>query len=122
MELAFQSDVPAAVERAILRYRVPGMVVLAIDQDGSTHSLVRGADARGQPLTRDSIFPVASITKLATSLVVLRLVEAGKIDLDSPILSTLPDRAAAEPGVTPRRLLSHSSGLPYELDDSAGAV
>src|SRR5262245_48955617 len=122
MEQAFQTNVVAAVERAILRYRVPGIVVAAIDSRGQSLWPVAGTDATGSPLGRDSLFPVASITKLATALAVLRLVEAGSLQLDRSIADLLPDAAAAQTGVTARHLLSHSSGLPYELDDSAGPL
>jgi beta-lactamase class C len=122
MDRAFQAKIPAAVERAILRYRVPGLVVAAIDSSGQSHEFVAGTDARGRPLARESIFPVASITKLATALAVLRLVDAGLIHLDHPISTMLPDAVSANFGVTARRLLSHSSGLPYDLDDSSGPL
>jgi CubicO group peptidase (beta-lactamase class C family) len=122
MEDAIQSRIAAAVERAIARYRVPGIVVLAVDPKGTRYWQVSGTDARGIRLDRDSLFPVASITKLATALAVLRLVESGLIDLDRPISASIPEATAKDPGVTPRRLLSHASGLPYELDDSAGPL
>jgi beta-lactamase class C len=122
MEEMFRSSVAPAVERAMARYRVPGIVVAATDRAGALHWHVAGADASGVPLMRDSLFPVASISKLATSLAVLRLVESGRVELDRSISEVLPDCAATDPGVTPRRLLSHASGLPYELDDSAGPL
>jgi beta-lactamase class C len=122
MDETFPTSVGPSVERAVARYRVPGIVVAATDRAGTPRWHVAGADANGTPLARDSLFPVASITKLATALAVLRLVEVGRIELDRPISAVLPDVAASDSGVTPRRLLSHSSGLPYELDDSTGPL
>ena len=60
----------------------------------------------------DTRFNVASIGKMFTAVAVLRLVEQGRVDLDAPILRSLPDypnRAVAE-RITARQLLSHSSG------------
>jgi beta-lactamase class C len=82
--------------------------------------LVAGSDsATGRPLAEDSLFPVASITKLATALAVLRLVERGALALDDPLARYLPDAAAAREAVTLRLLLSHTSGLPYDLPPDA---
>ena len=61
----------------------------------------------------DTMFRVASITKMATALVTLKLAEEGAFALDDPIAPLLPD-AADEPslrGVTIRQLLCHTSGL-----------
>ena len=52
-------------------------------------------------------FEVASVTKLMTSLAALAAVESGLVDLDQPV----PE---AGEGVTPRHLLAHAAGLPFE--------
>jgi CubicO group peptidase (beta-lactamase class C family) len=52
-------------------------------------------------------FEVASVTKLMTSLAALAAVESGRIDLDQPV----PDGGE---GVTPRHLLAHAGGFPFE--------
>ena len=52
-------------------------------------------------------FEVASVTKLMTSLAALAAVESGRIDLDAPV----PD---AGQRVTPRHLLAHAAGFPFE--------
>ena len=57
---------------------------------------------------------MASITKLATALAVLRLAAQG-LDLDEPLTRALPDAAAGRPGVTVRTLLSHTAGLPGDV-------
>jgi beta-lactamase class C len=94
---------------------VPG-IVIAVEQYGYPLAyLVVGTDAAGQPLTADSLFPVASITKLATALAVLRLVASGAMALDDPLAGYLPEAAAAVDGVTLRSLLSHTAGLPPDV-------
>ncbi|HYN93054.1 MAG TPA: serine hydrolase domain-containing protein [Pilimelia sp.] len=61
----------------------------------------------------DSVFDVASITKVYTALLVLRLVDQGKIDLAAPVGGLLPGfTGAGKAAITVRMLLSHTSGLP----------
>lgn len=82
-----------------------------------------------RPMQPSSIFGVASISKTVTAWGVMRLVEAGKIDLDAPIRRYLsrwqiPASAYDPEGVTIRRLLSHSAGLntPEYLGHLPGAA
>ena len=80
---------------------------------------VRDADAK-KPLQRNSRFFMGSVSKWLTSIVVLRLVDAGKLSLDEPILTYLPEyRADTGKQLTLRHLISHGSGLPNGLMDAA---
>ena len=88
------------------------------------------ADGTGTPLpesdriaTRtDTVYDLASVSKLFTSVVVMQQVEAGRVDLDAPVTRYLPEfseHSAASPydkrGVTVRQLLTHTSGFPAFL-------
>lgn len=107
-----------AAEDTLRRFQVPGLAILA-DRNGQTIArLFLGVDAAGTPITPTSLFPVASITKLATALAILRLVDAGSLAIEDSLADHLPGAAAARPEVTIRRLLSHSSGLPLDLPDA----
>jgi len=65
------------------------------------------------PARVDTIFDLASVSKLFTTIVVLQLVERGRIDLDAPVASYVPEFAAGgKAAVTTRHLLTHTSGLP----------
>ncbi|GIG85781.1 serine hydrolase [Plantactinospora endophytica] len=65
------------------------------------------------PMRRDTIFDLASISKLFTTVVALRQVERGTIDLDAPVVRYLPEFAAGgKEAVTVRMLLTHTGGLP----------
>lgn len=59
---------------------------------------------------------VASITKLVTATAVMRLVDAGEVGVDDPLTEHVPEYVPATPGhaegVTVRRLLAHTSGIP----------
>lgn len=93
----------------------------------------RDRDGR-EPLRRDDVFRIFSMTKPVVAVGVLRLVEDGKIRLDDPVSSYIPAFAdvnvfaggsAAAPileapasPITVRQLLDHTSGLAYGLTDS----
>ncbi|HEX2987422.1 MAG TPA: serine hydrolase domain-containing protein [Chloroflexota bacterium] len=94
--------------------RMKGVVVAAALPGEEAEYLALGTDASGRELTTDTLFSVASITKLATSLAVLRLVDRGRISVDDPLSRHLPEADAAQEGVTVRRLLSHSAGMPID--------
>ena len=69
------------------------------------------------PVTDASVFEAASLSKPVFAYAVLKLVDAGKIDLDTPISSYLPGRYdvgddARLAQITPRHVLSHRVGLP----------
>jgi len=73
----------------------------------------------GQAVSEDTRFDVASLTKIvATTAVAMRLVEAGRLDLDAPVVHVLPELRAGGPEATAgkdllsaRHLLEHSGGL-----------
>lgn len=69
----------------------------------------------GKPTSRHTVFQVASLSKWVSAFGVMKLVEIGKLDLDTPV-STYLTRWQLPPGefngdVTVRRLLSHTAGL-----------
>jgi beta-lactamase class C len=97
-------------------WRVPGLIVCAQRAGEGAALLAFGADAAGVPLSGDSLYPVASITKLATAYALLVVVAEGRVDLDAPLADSLPDAAMAQPGVTWRRLLCHAAGAPIDVD------
>lgn len=98
--------------------RVPGVVVALAADGQAVASFAVGVDANGNGLTPETLFPVASVTKLATALAVLRLVDRGRLDLDDPVDRYLT-RATPDPRVTVRRLLCHTAGLPIDLEAAA---
>jgi beta-lactamase class C len=104
------------VEDAMAAHGVPGMAVAYQRANGPVSRLTLGVDAAGEPVQIDSLFALASVTKLATALAVLQFVDRGQISLDAPLSNFLPEARAARPGVSIRRLLCHTSGLPYDVD------
>jgi CubicO group peptidase (beta-lactamase class C family) len=70
----------------------------------------------------DTIFDLASVSKLFTTVVVLSLVDRGALDLDAPIGRYLPGLAPETGELSPRRLLTHTGGLPPEERATHGAT
>lgn len=72
------------------------------------------------PATPRSVFRIASMTKSFTAMSVLRLRDAGRLDLDRPVSRHLPEfrrlrgLTADSPAITPRHLLTHSAGFPED--------
>ncbi|GLW11973.1 hypothetical protein Misp01_71010 [Microtetraspora sp. NBRC 13810] len=111
----------------LLRAAVPGVAsaaVALIAVDGrqvagaAVGEAVRFADASGTllrdrpPAALDSVFDLASITKLFTTVVLLSLAEDDRLDLDEPVAMWLPRHYGDRPEITVRHLLTHTSGLP----------
>jgi CubicO group peptidase (beta-lactamase class C family) len=117
----FDETLPGFLERR----RVPGVAIALID--GGELAWAKGyglADkATGTPATADTVFQVASLSKSVTAFGVLRLVERGLLELEAPVEQYLtrwhlPPSPYDADGVTIRRLLSHTAGLP--TDDTPG--
>lgn len=71
------------------------------------------------PVTRQTRFRIASITKLFTAVMVLRLAEQGRLELDAPFARYFPEYpGSGTDKITIRQLLGHMSGLP-QLDNVA---
>ena len=69
------------------------------------------------PITEDTIFQLASISKTLTGTAVMLLVRQGKLSLEDRITKYFPELTAYE-GVTVRHLLNHTSGIPDYFDDA----
>ncbi len=100
----------------IERHGVPGAQLAVLDGD-TVVEVAAGVLSLGTrvPVTTDALFLPGSIGKLYTATLVMMLVEKGKLDLDAPIRTYLPDFQvrdhAARDTVTARDLLSHTSGF-----------
>jgi CubicO group peptidase (beta-lactamase class C family) len=110
------SELTAVVERQMRDWKVPGMAV-GILKDGEieTHGFGVSSIETGFPIRPDSLFQVGSISKVYTAMLVMRLVEEGKLDLGTPVVQYLPELklqdADAQRSLTMRHLLTHTSGL-----------
>jgi D-alanyl-D-alanine carboxypeptidase len=100
------------LDRLRRRGGVPGVSATIIFADGSTWSGVSGlADVAGTvPVTPDTAFSIASMTKTFVAALTLALVEDGSFGLDDPAAGLLPG-LGLDGRITVRQLLDHTSGL-----------
>lgn len=126
------SRVSQLVNDAIAVPRLPGAVVqighggnVVFRQAYGSRKLagepgLDGSPAPAEPMTEDTIFDLASLSKsLTTATAILQLYEQGKVQLDEPVQTYLPDFNPANDSrrgkVTVRMLLTHTSGLAGDL-------
>jgi uncharacterized protein YbbC (DUF1343 family)/CubicO group peptidase (beta-lactamase class C family) len=113
--------VDAVIEQAIQEKQVPG-AVLIVGHDGQVIYRKaygsRALEPRREPMTLDTVFDVASLTKvIVTTTAVMQLVEQGKVRVNDPVAKYLPEFAQnGKDDVTVRQLLTHYSGLEPDLD------
>ncbi len=102
---------------------VPGLAVALVDADRTLWVEGFGhVDGGGSaPVNADTIFSVQSMSKLFTATAVMRAAAAGRLDLDAPITTYLPEFTVhsafeehPERKITLRMLLSHTAGFTHE--------
>ena len=113
---ALSGALESGIRSAMRRQGIVGMSAVVVS--GGRRVLADGygfADkSRKIPVTVDTVFPVASITKLFTATAVMQLVERGAVDLDSPVSRYLPRMAGPggpDDAPTVRQLLTHHAGI-----------
>jgi methyl acetate hydrolase len=130
-------QIDAALRAGVSAGDVPGVVAMAATEAGVVYEGAFGSRRihDGPAITRDTIFRVASMVKLITSVAALRLVEQGKLSLEAPVPDIDPVLAepqvldgfypAGKPLLRPakrpislRDLLTHTAGFVYRLWDS----
>jgi CubicO group peptidase (beta-lactamase class C family) len=94
---------------------IPGVALAVVQESRVVHSRGFGNDGHGHAVSADTPFPIGSLTKSFTALVVRQFIEAGQLDADAPVQRYLPwFRVADEQAssrITARHLLNHTSGF-----------
>jgi CubicO group peptidase (beta-lactamase class C family) len=131
-----ESTIPSSPPTTGPANSLPSIVLLGASTSSPDHAYkyVRGHTSllpdKARPVTEDSLFWIASCTKLLTSLCILQLVEQGKIELDQAVGDILPELArpeilegfdpdgkprlkAATRKIEVRHLTTHTSGMAY---------
>lgn len=120
----------------IVRRKIPAAVAMVASERSILYSGAFGTrDSSGTPVATDSIFQIASMTKAITTVAALQLVEQGKVKLDEPVSKYLPQLSKlevlegfdsetgkpklhpAKTTVTLKHLLTHTSGICYDIWD-----
>ncbi len=112
------AQVDTIVQDMMALYDVPGVAVGLI-KDGKV-VYTQGYGVRNtqtqQPVTKNTLFAIGSVSKSFTALDIAQLVDAGKLNLDAPVTTYIPDFKLSDPqatkALTLRHLLSHTSGVP----------
>ena len=129
------SRIDDLLREATSKRRVAGVAAAAATREGVLYQGAFGrlSEARSSELRMNGVFRIASMTKAITSVAAMQLVERGQLDLDADAGEVLPElrdphvlegfdaesgepilRPAAAP-ITPRQLLTHTSGLAYDI-------
>jgi D-alanyl-D-alanine carboxypeptidase len=111
------------VEAQMAHQEQPGLSVgIVYDQEIVWSKGFGLADvAEKTPTTPQTIYRIASITKLFTATAIMQLRDAGLLQLDDPIKKHLTwfrmvEKHSDDPPITIRHLLTHTAGLPREVD------
>lgn len=114
---------PGLVEAAFQESGLPSLsIALVHDRDIIYCQALGIADLeQGIPATRGTVYPIASITKVFTATMLVKLAEEGVVTLDSPVEDYLPEYRVRSPykGTRPttlRQLAMHTSGLPRDAN------
>src|SRR5271165_4572402 len=131
----FKATADATLNRVVTSDpRLSGVVAMVTDRHRNIYEGAAGRRRldRQADMTTDSVFAIFSTTKAITGTAVLQLVEEGKLDLDAPAKTYVPDIGklqviegfddkgeprlrAPKRDVTTRMLMTHTAGLSYDF-------
>jgi CubicO group peptidase (beta-lactamase class C family)/D-alanyl-D-alanine dipeptidase len=112
--------VDAFVAREVAEKKLPSLSIALVDDQTIVWSGGYGfVDVdRTTPATAETVYRVGSVSKLFTDVAIMQLVEEGKIDLDAPARTYLPDlvpkSSFGDAPITLRQMMAHRSGLARE--------
>ena len=132
-----RAGIDAVLRRAVDTKEVPGVVAMAASDKGVFYEAAFGTRdlARDPAMSMDTMFRIASMTKLVTSIAAMQLVEQGKLTLNDPVppidtalsapqvldgfdANGAPKLRPAKGPITLRHLLTHTAGFSYEQWDA----
>jgi len=132
-----RAGIDAVLRRAVDAKEVPGVVAMAASDESVFYEAAFGTRdlARGPAMTMDTVFRIASMTKLVTSVAAMQLVEQGRLKLNDPVppidtalsapqvldgfdANGAPKLRPAKGPITLRHLLTHTAGFSYEQWDA----
>jgi len=120
-EQSWFAPLDAVLKEAVTAGNAPGAVLLVGHKGLVVYEKAYGNRTVGnkpEPMTTDTIFDLASLTKvIATTTCIMRMEQLGMIKLNDPVAKYIPDFAQnGKEDITIRMLLTHYSGLPADLD------
>jgi CubicO group peptidase (beta-lactamase class C family) len=131
------AQIDEALQQGVASGQLPGVVAIAANDKGVFYEGAFGKRTIGQsqPMTLDSVFWIASMTKAITTTAAMQLVEQGKLSLHDSVASILPELKApqvlegfdadgkpkfrpARKDITLHHLLTHTAGFTYSIWDA----
>jgi len=135
-KLALGAEIDRALQARVSTGEIPGVVAMAANEQSVVYGGAFGFRdlAAASRMSTDTVFRIASMVKLLTSVAALQLVERGKLELDEPAgnidpalgsaqvlggfdANGVPQLRPAQKPITLRNLLTHTSGFSYSLWD-----
>ncbi|MBL8067584.1 MAG: beta-lactamase family protein [Armatimonadetes bacterium] len=117
--LAAQPDLATALDSIADRGKIPGLGAMVVSADSVLWTHYHGVKKSGTetPVDESTVWHLGSCTKALTALVVCRLADQGKLDLDKPVSQVFPDFKVDDgfAAVTLRHAMAHQSGLKANL-------
>ncbi len=114
------ADLDAAIDQAIREDKIPGAVLLVGHHGEVVYRKAygyRALEPTKEPMTVDTIFDIASLTKIvATTSGMMKLFEQGKVRISDPVTVYLPEFQGGQSPITIGDLMTHFSGLRPDLD------
>lgn len=114
-----KEEVSKTIHTLMRKHRIRGASIALIDDQRTVWAQGFGyADVKKKkPAMAGTVYRVGSISKLFTDTAVMQLAERGKMDIDKPLATYIPDftirsRFAHSAPITPRNIMTHHSGLP----------
>lgn len=125
-----QATIKSTIDAVTSKGSIPGIVFVAVDKNGdlvTSHCSGKTGAAQSTPMSLDSVFWIASCTKIITGIACMQLVEQGKINLEDSaalykIVPELKDKKVLQDDgslvskkkeITLRMLLDHTAGFGY---------
>lgn len=113
------------IEHEMKKHEITGLSIALVDDQKIVWSQGFGYADKAASLaaTPDTLYRVGSISKLFTATAVMQLAEQGKLDIDQPLHTMLPEFSIktrfpdTSGAITPRNIMTHHSGLPGDLFD-----
>src|SRR5437763_4910361 len=122
---SYREPFQTRLDELIAEHKVPG-AALGIALGDESLELAAGTVNvnTGVATTTDTLFQIGSITKVYTATMVMQLVDEGKVGLDEPVITYVPELVLADAEaartITVRHLLTHTSGIDGDLFEDYG--
>lgn len=115
---AQDKEISNYIEKVMNERNIPGVSIAVVQDQKITFMKSFGMAnlETNSPVTNESVFQLASLTKPFTALCVMKLVEQGKINLQNPITSYIDSLPEAYKKITVHHLLTHTAGFPDQLN------